>query len=207
MSDLEVAYRLRMRESPQFRHFKLTPQWVPGIGDVEGFIHDEVVRQFHDPRVRGDGGMRIEWMLQAWYFARGYAHKTPTVAHLMELGKLVEPYENDKGFRREPVWIGDRQAPDAIFIKPMIEALFKTAERIDPSQGVSDRERFSRYTPGEFTEQVRSIETADDFYLAYEWIHPWRDGNGRTGKILHNWLHGTLDDPVLVADYFGGHNP
>lgn len=38
-------------------------------------------------------------------------------------------------------------------------------------------------------------------------IHPFYDGNGRTGKILHNWLLGTLDDPVLVYDYFGGGNP
>lgn len=36
---------------------------------------------------------------------------------------------------------------------------------------------------------------------------PFADGNGRTGKILHNWLLGTLNDPVLVTDYFGGGNP
>ena len=49
--------------------------------------------------------------------------------------------------------------------------------------------------------------TADEFYLEFEMIHPFGDGNGRTGKVLHNWLLGTLDKPVLVTDYFGGGNP
>jgi fido (protein-threonine AMPylation protein) len=57
---------------------------------------------------------------------------------------------------------------------------------------------------GQFDELV---DTVDEWYLAFEWIHPFRDGNGRTGKVLHNWLNGTLDDPVLVSDYFGAGNP
>lgn len=47
----------------------------------------------------------------------------------------------------------------------------------------------------------------DEFYVEFEKIHPFVDGNGRTGKILHNWLLGTLGDPVLIKDYFGGGNP
>ena len=49
--------------------------------------------------------------------------------------------------------------------------------------------------------------TADDAYLEFQRIHPFVDGNGRVGKILHNWLNDTLHDPILVKDYFGGGNP
>ena len=66
----------------------------------------------------------------------------------------------------------------------------------------------ARFEPmKQFERDVLRIRTADDWYLAYEWIHPFCDGNGRTGKILHNWLLGTLDAPVLVPDYFGMGNP
>jgi hypothetical protein len=203
-SDLERAYQERMSEAPQFKRFNIAPLWVPGTGDIEGFIHDEVVRQYHNTKIR-DGKSRIEWMLQAWHFALRYADKTPTVAHLRELGRLVEPYVNDRGYRREPVWIGGRKAPDSHFIEVMIDTLFTKAERVDPIQGITIS--IEDASVGGFGDLVRRIHTADDFYLAYEWVHPWGDGNGRTGKILHNWLHGTLDEPVLVTDYFGGHNP
>jgi len=203
MSDLQ-AYQSRMRHSPQFQRFNVEPLWTPGERDIEGFIHDEVVRQFHDPRVQ-DGKSRISWMLEAWYYARSYAHRPPTVYLTERLGALVEPWQNERGFRAEAVWIGNREAPKAYFIPQLLKALFALAPTIKPVQGITVNNE--RYTLGDFEEQVRDIKTADDFYLAYEWIHPFRDGNGRTGKILHNWLLGALDDPVLVHDYFGGWNP
>jgi fido (protein-threonine AMPylation protein) len=46
--------------------------------------------------------------------------------------------------------------------------------------------------------------TPEQAYYEFEIIHPFRDGNGRTGKIIYNWLMGTLRAPVFPPDMFGG---
>jgi hypothetical protein len=40
-------------------------------------------------------------------------------------------------------------------------------------------------------------------YKEFEVIHPLKDGNGRVGKIIYNWLKGTLDSPVMPPNFFG----
>jgi fido (protein-threonine AMPylation protein) len=48
---------------------------------------------------------------------------------------------------------------------------------------------------------------ADAAYREFQTIHPFRDGNGRTGKILYNYLRGTLADPVMPPNFFNCANP
>jgi fido (protein-threonine AMPylation protein) len=46
--------------------------------------------------------------------------------------------------------------------------------------------------------------TALEAYKEFEFIHPFEDGNGRTGKIILNWINGTLLDPIFPPnDIFG----
>jgi len=203
----ETEYIERMHGCRPFRYFGLTPQWRPGRKDIEGFIHDEVVRQGHDPRVKDDGGVRVDGMRMAWEYATAVAatRLDPTVDDILAIGALIEPKKNGRGFRDGNVTIAGRLGapPEAIplFVKRLVDALPIAAEQYrigaHPEQ----------MRPDTFKDDVARIRTADDWYLAFEYVHPFFDGNGRTGKVLHNWLMFTLDDPVLVADYFGGGNP
>lgn len=204
-------YLSRMSGCRQFSMFRVQPRWTPGTGDIEGFCHDEVVRQFHDPNIRRDGGVRIEWMLSAWDYAYRAAadHDTPDTNDILSLGALVEPEQNSTiGFRTMNVYIGNDMGAPPIKLKGFVTSLVAKAPDVKPVTGrVGPHPNDYRAEWGDFEHLVQDIVTADDWYLAYEAIHPFADGNGRTGKILHNWLLGALDEPVLVTDYFGGGNP
>jgi hypothetical protein len=203
------GYLARMNNCKQFRFMSLHPRWIPGAGDIEGFCYDEVVRQFHNPRVRSDGGIRIDWMLSAWEYAQAAAddHDLPTVTDILTIGAKVEPHFNTHGFRWENVYIGDSMgAPPALLhrVMPVLDQQVNVA----PIQGrVGPHADEYRSDWSRFETLVKGVETADDWYLAYEAIHPFVDGNGRSGKILNCWLLGALSEPVLVDDYFNGGNP
>lgn len=205
----QERYDQRMRDARQFKFFGIRPVWQIGKGDIEGFIHDEVVRQSHDTRVRDDGGVRVEWMLDAWHYAQAEERRTPTVDDILILGAKVEPkYNAVRGkpeFRHENVYIGDRMGVFPPFLRQCTEHLAAQAGDVVP--GIAEPGFLGGLFIESFKEQVQEITTVDEWYLAYEWIHPFRDGNGRTGKILYNWLEGTLNEPILVRDYFGSGNP
>jgi len=208
-----IDYSNRMRKVRAFQFFGLTPLWHPGQKDVEGFCHDEVVRQFHDTKEWYDGGVRVEYMLNGWRYAEARAELTPTLDDVLKLGSLIEPKYNatkrrpDGEFRHENVYIGDRMGVFPPYLQNAVEILMTRAGDVVPGKVFNPDQFMSWLQVEDFKSQAEDIGSVDEWYLAYEWIHPFRDGNGRTGKILHNWLNGTLFDPVLVPDYFGGGNP
>ena len=217
-----TEYRARMKDNYQFRTIGVEPRWVPGAGDIDGFIHDEVVRQFHDPRIEADGGRRVRWMRAAWDFAltQSAFGNLPDMDDILRLGKTIEPGMNAvTGFRLVNVYIGGSIGAPPGLLNEMVVALVQQVDKVRPEQGrigPHPEEYRALWTRGgdefgdvakAYATKVKQVETADDWYLAFEAIHPFGDGNGRSGKVLHNWLLGTLNEPVLVADYFGGGNP
>lgn len=48
---------------------------------------------------------------------------------------------------------------------------------------------------------VQNLEPGD-FVFEFLKIHPFPDGNGRTAALLLNWLSGSLDNPIVLHDFF-----
>lgn len=42
--------------------------------------------------------------------------------------------------------------------------------------------------------------TPEEFYWAFEEIHPWTDGNGRVGSLLFNVLNNSILNPIHPRD-------
>lgn len=144
---------------------------------VIDYVIEEVSRQGHDVEVL-DGIERVGWMLNAWAYALREAAegRRPTMADAREMGCLIERRRNKIGWRRCGVRVGSRLCPDFNVVPDLLDALFARRDQMTPIE----------------------------FYKEFELVHPFVDGNGRTGKILLNWLNGTLGDPVFPpADLFG----
>jgi hypothetical protein len=172
------------------------PVWLRVNPSIRSFILGEVERQYH-PIGTHEYKQRVEWMTDAWTWAHDkykQGQRRPTIEDILFLAARIEPGVNRNGFRAHGVMVGDHTAPPSEWVPTRMERLWLAIEDVVPERGIR-------------TDIRDSFMSADDFYVEFEHIHPFGDGNGRTGKILHNWLLGTLHDPVLVKDYFGGGNP
>jgi hypothetical protein len=141
---------------------------------VIDYVTEEVSRQGHDV-FSLDGIERVAWMLFAWSYALSHERK-PDLGDVIPLGSKVERHKNAKGYRKCGVRVGSRVCPDHREVPQRLQRLFERRDNMTPLT----------------------------FYKEFEEIHPFVDGNGRTGKILLNWLSGTLLDPIFPPnDLFG----
>jgi len=158
---------------------------------------------------QGSGELSVYNMCNAWELAQERMLNEPAEARIVDLdfidwlGRLVEPTRNNKGYRTIPIYVGNKwemveKAPwDRV--QPLLTALLESYYSND---------LFPQSSPYEYdTSPARLAKTVEDiFYYEYENIHPFVDGNGRTGKILYNYLCGTLDNPKLPPNFWGSVN-
>ena len=116
--------------------------------------------------------------------------------HLKLMDKARATQFSDPGeFRKTQNWIGGTRPDNARFVPPPVEEM-KIA--------LADLEKFL-YS----NEEILTLIKAGIIHAQFETIHPFLDGNGRTGRMLitfYLWKEKFLDKPVLfLSSYFKRH--
>lgn len=127
--------------------------------------------------------LSVARMVFAWEYAYSRFKNSddherwPTEYDVRWLGYLIEPTLNADGFRTVRIWVGRNEKLDPILVPEAMHGLMQS---------------YGNFTP-------------DEAFLQFEDIHPFRDGNGRTGNVLWNWIRGSLSPTKLEfpPDYWG----
>lgn len=124
------------------------------------------------------GEQSVWWMLGAWEYASARADRAPTEEDVLALAALVEPGKNLRGYRQVGVRVGNDVKGDWRLVPRQVANLVKALGTRNPL-------------------------SPEEWFREFEDVHPFVDGNGRTGQILFNWLCGTLDSPKWAPDFWG----
>lgn len=142
-------------------------------------VSDIAVYCAEEVRRQQRGPTQVGNMVEAWMAAIQIKQASRKFSHsvIRHLAAMIEPTRNDvTQYRGGPVWVGDHPG-----VQPEL---------------LNDRmERWLEFEPDMTPEQA---------YYEFELIHPFADGNGRTGKVIYNWKRNSLRAPVFPPDMFGG---
>lgn len=139
----------------------------------------------HSNRIEGVyDGDSLAQAIEAWEFLK--SKKRLTIGVVLKTHKILMLNQNlapdEKGyFRKVPVWIGGREGILHDRIKYVIE---EWLGRINGTAIIGE------------DSYIQSRIKAE--HVEYERIHPFVDGNGRTGRMFMNWQRLKLGLPILV---------
>ncbi len=116
--------------------------------------------------------------------------------HKQLMDKARTTHFSDPGeFRKSQNWIGGTRPDNARFVPPPVSQMHVA---------LSDLEKFMHSNDNVFT-----LIKAALIHAQFETIHPFLDGNGRTGRMLitfYLWKEGYLEKPMLfLSSYFKKH--
>jgi Fic family protein len=158
--------------------------------NIIAYCAEEVRRQRDTP-------LHVGYMVQAWEHAwtQTVIRAQPlTVALVEEIGALVAPDHNLGGFRKHDVRVGYNVKMPWQQVPRAMDNLFEAWQ-----EGRLD---------GFTHELAGTVGPPERLYYEFEEIHPFGDGNGRTGKVIYNAALGMLHAPKWPPDFFGGYeNP
>lgn len=122
------------------------------------------------------GERSVAHMVNGWSYCWDKRNETPPTNEFIQLlGWLVEPRTNRVGvYRKTRVGVQDRDG---------------WHPKAEPDQVP----RLMDLLIGSWSEL-----SAEEWYFEYEEIHPFGDGNGRTGNLLYNLHRGSLESTRLV---------
>ena len=116
--------------------------------------------------------------------------------HKQLMNKARATHYSDPGeFRKSQNWIGGTRPDNARFVPPPVEEMHVA---------LNDLEKFMHSN-----DDVLTLIKAALIHAQFETIHPFLDGNGRTGRMLitfYLWKENYLEKPVLfLSSYFKKH--
>lgn len=153
--------------------------------EIDNKLPDDVDRILHYIKAMNYGLKRVENLPLSLRFIRE--------VHKVLLGGTVDAPGKDPGeFRKSQNWIGGGSPNTAKFVPPPPFEMMRC---------LSDLEKFL-YSEDEYPPLIKAALA----HAQFETIHPFLDGNGRTGRLLTTFYLcklGILERPVLyLSEYF-----
>ena len=107
----------------------------------------------------------------------------------------VTHFSDSGEFRKSQNWIGGTRPGNAKFVPPPVTDMHKALDDLENFMHSKD--------------SIPTVIKAALIHAQFETIHPFLDGNGRTGRLLitfYLWKEGFLETPVLfLSSYFKKH--
>jgi Fic family protein len=113
---------------------------------------------------------------------------------LMQQARVTH-YSNPGEFRNSQNWIGGNRPDTASFVPPPVDDMYRALGELEVFMHTADA--------------IPVVIKTGLIHAQFETIHPFLDGNGRTGRMLitfYLWKEGYLEKPVLfLSSYFKRH--